>query len=100
MGKLDGRTALVTGASRGIGEHCARVLAAEDARVALAARSTADLERIAGELEGAETIEIDLSVPGAGAELAELAVAALGGIDILVRIGDPHVVGRWSDRDR
>lgn len=84
MGKLDGRTALVTGASRGIGEHCARALAAEGARVALAARSMADLERVAGQLEGAETIEIDLSVPGAGVELANRGVAMLGGVDILV----------------
>ena len=51
MGKLDGRTALVTGASRGIGEHSARALAAEGATVALAARSTADLERIAAQID-------------------------------------------------
>ena len=84
MGKLDRRTALVTGASRGIGEQCARALASEGARVALAARSTDDLERIAAELEGAVVIAIDLSMPGAGADLAAQAVAALGGIDILV----------------
>ncbi len=84
MGKLDGRTALVTGASRGIGEHCARALAGEGATVALAARTTADLERIAAELPGSKVIEIDLSVPGAGAELAGRAVAELGGVDILV----------------
>lgn len=84
MGKLDGRSALVTGASRGIGEHSARALAAEGATVALAARSTADLERIASELDGAVVIEADLSQPGAGADLAARAVAALGGVDILV----------------
>jgi NAD(P)-dependent dehydrogenase (short-subunit alcohol dehydrogenase family) len=84
MGKLDGRTALITGASRGIGEHSARALAAEGARVALAARSAGDLERIAGELEGAVVIEVDLSVPAAGADLAARAVAALGGVDIVV----------------
>ncbi len=50
----------------------------------LAARSTADLERIAGELEGAVALEVDLSNPGAGADLAARAVAALGGVDILV----------------
>jgi len=84
MGKLDGRTALVTGASRGIGEQCARALASEGARIALAARSTSDLERIAAELDGAVVIEADLSVPGAGAELAAQAVESLGGVDILV----------------
>jgi len=85
MGKLDGRTALVTGASRGIGEHCARALAAEGARVALAARTVVDLERLVRELPGdAVAIESDLMAEGAGERLAAEAVDALGGVDILV----------------
>ena len=47
MSGLEGRLALVTGASRGIGEHCARALAENGARVALAARSKDDLDRVA-----------------------------------------------------
>lgn len=50
MGTLDGRLALVTGASRGIGEHCARSLAGQGARVAIAARSESDLARVAKDL--------------------------------------------------
>ncbi len=84
MGKLDGRTALVTGASRGIGEHSARALDAEGARVVLAARSVADMEAVAAELTDAVVLESDLLVEGAGADLAERALAAVGGIDILV----------------
>lgn len=84
MGKLQGRTALVTGASRGIGEHSARALAAEGARVALAARTTEDLERIAADLDDAVVLQSDLSAEGAGADLAARAVEALGGVDILV----------------
>lgn len=84
MGKLDGRTALVTGASRGIGEQCARALDAEGARVALAARSVSDMERVAGDLTDAVVLEADLLVDGAADELAQRAVDALGGIDILV----------------
>ena len=84
MGKLDGRTALVTGASRGIGEHCARSLAAEGARVALASRNTDDLERIAAELDGSVVLTTDLSVEGAGLDLAGRAIEALGGVDIAV----------------
>ena len=85
MGTLDGRLALVTGASRGIGEHCARSLAAEGARVAVAARSESDLARVAGDLPNDPVVlTSDLAEPGAGAELAAAAVEALGGVDILV----------------
>ena len=85
MGKLDGRLALVTGASRGIGEHCARSLAAQGARVAVAARSESDLARVAGDLPNDPVVlTSDLAEPGAGAELAAAAVEALGGVDILV----------------
>ena len=85
MGTLDGRLALVTGASRGIGEHCARSLAAEGARVAVAARSESDLARVAGDLPNDPVVlTSDLAESGAGAELAAAAVEALGGVDILV----------------
>ena len=83
--RLSGRTALVTGASRGIGEHCARALARDGARVALAARTTDDLDRIAAELpHDPVVLQSDLSAEGAGADLATAAVEALGGVDILV----------------
>ena len=85
MGTLEGRLALVTGASRGIGEHCARSLAEQGARVALAARSEQDLLRVAEDLPNdPEVLTADLAQPGAGGELAVAALEALGGIDILV----------------
>lgn len=85
MGKLDGRTALVTGASRGIGEHCARVLANEGARVALSARDENTLRHVAVQLPHDPIIlTADLTEPGAGTELGERAIEALGGVDILV----------------
>ena len=85
MGTLEGRLALVTGASRGIGEHCARALAEQGARVALAARSEQDLLRVAEDLPNDPVVlTADLAQPGAGSELAAATIEALGGVDILV----------------
>ena len=85
MGTLDGRLALVTGASRGIGEHCARSLAQQGARVALAARSQDDLNKVAQDLPHDPVVIVaDLAQQGAGVDLAHSAIEALGGVDILV----------------
>ncbi len=82
---LTGKTALVTGASRGIGEASARALDGAGARVVLSGRTVADLERVAAELENEPVIlPADLAKPGAGTELAERVVADLGGVDVLV----------------
>ena len=82
---LASKTALVTGASRGIGEAAARALDAAGARVVLAARSDGDLERVAADL-GNDPIVIpaDLAPPGAGTDLARAVLAATGGVDVLV----------------
>jgi NAD(P)-dependent dehydrogenase (short-subunit alcohol dehydrogenase family) len=53
MKKLAGRTAVVTGASKGLGKAIAMALAAEGARLALVARDSGPLEAVAGEISGA-----------------------------------------------
>ena len=83
--RLDGRTALVTGASRGIGAAIARALDAAGARVALAARGRAGLEQVAATLvHDSVVLEADLSAAEAPSLLAEAATTALGSVDVLV----------------
>jgi 3-oxoacyl-[acyl-carrier protein] reductase len=87
--QLAGKTALVTGASRGIGRAIALGLAREGVKVAVAARRVNLLEELAREIvsaRGAEPLIIpaDLYKEGSGEKLAQDAAKALGRIDILV----------------
>ena len=82
---LDGRTALVTGASQGIGAAAARALDAAGARVALVARTEAKLLAVAAELDHDPVVLVgDLSEATAPAEIARRALDALGTVDVLV----------------
>jgi len=82
---LDGRCALVTGASRGIGAATARALDRAGARVALTGRSAPDLEEVANELAHHPVVIVgDLRGPEAPGAIAERALDALGAVDVLV----------------
>ncbi|MGH9097491.1 MAG: SDR family NAD(P)-dependent oxidoreductase, partial [Acidimicrobiales bacterium] len=82
---LSSRTALVTGASRGIGAATARALDRAGARVGLVARSSDRLAEIAGELEHQPVVlAADLSHPDGPGAIAQQALEALGPIDVLV----------------
>jgi NAD(P)-dependent dehydrogenase (short-subunit alcohol dehydrogenase family) len=82
---LEGRTAVVTGASRGIGAATARALDRAGARVAIVARSRPDLEVIAADLRhDAVVVTGDLREPGAPADIARQVLAELGPVGILV----------------
>jgi NAD(P)-dependent dehydrogenase (short-subunit alcohol dehydrogenase family) len=82
---LDGRTALVTGASRGIGAAAAVALDRAGARVALVARSRPDLEAVAAGLgHDPLIVTADLRDGYAPASIAGEVLAALGPVDVLV----------------
>ena len=83
---LKGRTAIVCGASSGMGLAIADALASEGANVTMFARRRDPLEREAERL-GALAVRGDLIVPKDLANLVEQTVGAFGGIDILVNNG-------------
>jgi 3-oxoacyl-[acyl-carrier protein] reductase len=85
---MTNRTAFITGASRGIGRACALALSEAGARVALAARSTAQLEELAGEIrsKGSEAFAVTIDMTSAESIQEALAKTAkeFGPVAILV----------------
>ena len=87
--QLKGKTALVTGASMGIGRAIAKGLAAEGVKLCIAARRKSLLEGLAHEIAAAggsrpAVVEVDIMPEGAPSRLTRAALDALGHIDILV----------------
>ena len=103
MFELTGRTALVTGASGGIGGAIARALHGQGATVALSGTRVAPLEALKGELgERAHVVPCDLSEAAAVEALPKQAAEAMGGVDILVNnagITRDQLFMRMSDAD-
>ena len=78
------KTAIVTGAARGIGLATVKLFLAEGRRVAMVDRDGAELARAAAGLDGVVALEFDVSDPGAVDAMATRAVAELGRVDALV----------------
>jgi len=82
--RLDGKVALVTGASSGLGDRFARVLAGAGAKVAVSARRSDRLEALTTELPDSLAVTADLAEPGAAEELVESTIDHFGGVDVVV----------------
>jgi short-subunit dehydrogenase len=98
--ELRGTTAIVTGASRGIGVYIATALAKEGVNLVLAARSLDDLEKVRADMQAlgvkALAVKCDVSSADDRAELVRRAEAEMGPVDLLINNAGVERVARFA----
>ena len=82
--ELAGKTALITGSSRGIGRAIAETLHGEDCRVAINGRNVGDLALVVSKLPGAIAVSGDVTRPAEAKAIIAETVEAFGHLDVLV----------------
>jgi 2-hydroxycyclohexanecarboxyl-CoA dehydrogenase len=92
--RLEGRSALVTGGAKGIGEAIVRRLSAEGARVTIGDVDTEGAEKVAAEV-GAEAVLLDVTDP----DSARAAVDGAGGLDVLINNAGMDEFSFFTDTD-
>ena len=101
MSDTTSKTAVITGASSGIGVATARALAAAGFKIALLARRLDRIEALANELDnGSIAIEADVTDRNALVAAAERVKAELGGTDVLVNNAGLMLLGPFSSEQR
>ena len=99
-GSLEGRRIAITGASSGIGEATAEVLAREGASVALGARRRDRIEALADKIgDSAHALEVDVSDEAAARRFVEEGAEAMGGLDGLVNNAGVMLLGPVQGAD-
>ena len=97
---LTDKVAIITGASSGIGEACARLLARHGCKLTLAARSVDKLNALAAELDTESlVVRADMTAPLDIANMVERALHRFGRIDILIANAGIWIRGQFADGD-
>ena len=97
---MAGKVVIITGASSGIGEASARLLADQGCKLTLAARSIDKLERLAGELS-TETLFVGADMTEASdiANMVERTMARFGRIDVMLANAGVYIPGQFAEGD-
>ncbi len=97
---LAGNVVIITGASSGIGEACARLLAEQGCKLTLAARSVDKMEALAADLS-AETLIVgaDMTAPADISNMVERTIERFGRIDVMCANAGIYISGEFADGD-
>ncbi len=97
---LKSKVVIITGASSGIGAACARLLAQQGCKLALAARRVADMQALADQL-AAEilVVEADMTEPADISRMVEATLERFGRVDILLANAGVYIRGQFAEGD-
>ena len=97
---LAGKVAIITGASSGIGEACARMLAEAGCKLSLAARSVDKMQALADELDAdCLVIAADMTQPAQIDNMVAATLERFGRVDILLANAGLYIPGQFADGD-
>ncbi|MCY4537525.1 MAG: SDR family oxidoreductase [Chloroflexi bacterium] len=97
---LSGKVVIVTGASSGIGEACARALAEAGCKLTLAARSVDKMEALAAELSTECLVaRADMTAPADISNMVERTLDQFGAVDVLIANAGIYIPGEFADGD-